>query len=128
MINAFAIIKNMTLNSKIREIITAYGLSDRQFAIRIGVAQSVIGSMFQKGTEPSAKVIKGTLNAFPDISADWFLRDSGEMSVPANSKVSQTSLLLDTIATLQKSLNAKEDAIVALNERIAQLENQIKSK
>lgn len=64
----------MTLNSKIREIISAYGLSDRQFAIRIGVAQSVIGSMFQKGTEPSAKVIKGTLNAFPDISADWFFK------------------------------------------------------
>lgn len=42
--------------------------------------------------------------------------------------VSQTSLLLDTIATLQKSLNAKEDAIVALSERIAQLENLLKSK
>lgn len=44
-----------TLNSKIRDIISTYKLSDRQFAIKIGVTQSVIGSMFQKGTEPSSR-------------------------------------------------------------------------
>ena len=57
-----------SLNGKIREIISYYKLSDRQFAIKIGVTQSVIGSMFQKNTEPSAKVIKLTLNVFANIS------------------------------------------------------------
>lgn len=109
----------MTLNSKIREIITAYGLSDRQFAIRIGVAQSVIGSMFQKGTEPSAKVIKGTLNAFPEISADWFLRDSGEMFNSKEGKESERiEMLLDTIVTLQQTINEKSKTIKELQSQL----------
>ena len=39
----------VSINRKIREIISYYKLSDRQFALKIGVTQSVIGSMFQKG-------------------------------------------------------------------------------
>ena len=81
-INANTFSAMATLNEKIRNIISVYKLSDRQFAIKIGVTQSVIGSMFQKGTEPSAKVIKNTLAAFPEISSDWFLRDIGEENIP----------------------------------------------
>ncbi len=103
-------------------------MSDRQFAIKIGVSQSVIGSMFQKGTEPSAKVIRNTLAAFPDLSADWFLRDSGEMLKSQCKEVERMNMLLDTIATLQGALNAKDTSISSLNERIKQLENQLKSK
>lgn len=54
--------------SRIRELISYYNISDRQFAIKIGVTQSVIGSMFQKQTEPSAKVLKlilSVMNVFP---------------------------------------------------------------
>ena len=120
-----------TLNEKIREIISFYKLSDRQFAIKIGVTQSVIGSMFQKGTEPSAKVIRNTLSTFPEISADWFLRDSGEMiKSPAkeleriNSLLDTITTLQETITTLQETINAKSDTIAALSERIKQLESQ----
>ena len=70
-----------SVNEKIREIISYYKLSDRQFSIKIGVTQSVIGSMFQKNTEPSSKVIRLTLNAFTDISADWLLRNKGPMLI-----------------------------------------------
>ncbi|WP_295729739.1 XRE family transcriptional regulator [uncultured Muribaculum sp.] len=114
-----------SLNAKIRDIISAYKLSDRQFAIKIGVTQSVIGSMFQKGTEPSSKVIRNTLTAFPEISADWFLRDSGEMLKSQSKEIERINSLLDTITTLQQAINAKSDTIAALNERIKQLENQL---
>lgn len=117
-----------TLNEKIREIISFYKLSDRQFAIKIGVAQSVIGSMFQKGTEPSAKVIRNTLNTFPEISADWFLRDMGEMMKSQTKDVLRLNTLMDTIATLQDTINAKSDTIDALNERIKQLEAQLQAR
>lgn len=117
-----------SLNEKIRDIISIYNMSDRQFAIKIGVTQSVIGSMFQKGTEPSSKVIRNTLAAFPEISSDWFLRDEGEM-LRANSKEAERlNTLLDTISTLQHAINAKSDTIVALNEKIKQLENQLNTK
>lgn len=115
-----------TLNEKIREIISVYKLSDRQFAIKIGVTQSVISSMFQKGTEPSSKVIRNTLTAFPEISADWFIRDAGDMLKSQNKEIERINSLLDTIATLQDAINIKSDTIATLTERIKQLENQLK--
>ena len=117
-----------TLNEKIREIISYYKMSDRQFAIKIGVTQSVIGSMFQKGTEPSSKVIRNTLAAFPEISADWFLRDNGEMLLAQSKEAERLNSLIDTIATLQGAINAKVDEVAMLKDRITQLENQLKSK
>lgn len=122
----------VALKDKIREIISAYKLSDRQFAIKIGVTQSVIGSMFQKGTEPSSKVIRNILAVFPEISADWFLRDSGDMlinkhdsSPDANNlrQAERIEKLIGTIETLQESIELKNQTIAMLNERIRELEH-----
>lgn len=113
-----------SLNSKIREIISFYNLSDRQFALKIGVTQSVIGSMFQKGTEPSSKVIRNTLISFPEISSDWFIRDQGSMLIGQNKCLDRINSLLDTIHTLQDTINAKAETISILYERIKQLESQ----
>lgn len=117
-----------SLNEKIRDIISYYKLSDRQFAIKIGVTQSVIGSMFQKGTEPSSKVIRNTLSSFPEISADWFLRNSGEMMRSQSKELERINSLLDTITTLQDTINAKNETIALLSERIKHLETQLNSK
>lgn len=111
-----------SLNEKIREILTVYKLSGRQFAIKIGVSQSVIGSMFQNGTEPSAKVIRNTLIAFPEISADWFLRDVGEIKVNTQKETERLNAMLDTITLLQGTINAKDEAIKALMKRVEELE------
>ena len=97
-----------SVNEKIREIISYYKLSDRQFSIKIGVTQSVIGSMFQKNTEPSSKVIRLTLNAFTDISADWLLRNKGPMlisDIKPDPNIERMERLVDTIATLQGTIN-----------------------
>lgn len=108
LINYLLIMSDTSVNEKIREIISYYKLSDRQFAIKIGVTQSVIGSMFQKNTEPSAKVIRLTLNVFTDISADWLLRNKGPMlisDIKPDANIERMERLVDTIATLQGTLN-----------------------
>ena len=115
-----------SINEKIREIISYYRLSDRQFALKIGVTQSVIGSMFQKGTEPSSKVIQLTASAFPEISLEWFIRGEGNMLKTQTRETERINTLLDTITTLQESINAKSETISLLNERIKQLESQLK--
>lgn len=96
--------------------------------LKIGVTQSVIGSMFQKGTEPSSKVIQLTASAFPEISLEWFIRGEGSMLKNSNKEMERINTLLDTITTLQEAINAKSETIAILNEKIKQLESQIKNK
>ncbi len=119
---------NASLNGKIREIISYYKLSDRQFAIKIGVTQSVIGSMFQKNTEPSAKVIKLTLNVFTNISSEWLLRDKGPMlisDIKSDPNIERMERLVDTIATLQGTINEQMKTIQLLSEENKRLKGEL---
>ena len=117
-----------SVNEKIREIISYYKLSDRQFSIKIGVTQSVIGSMFQKNTEPSSKVIKLTLNAFTDISADWLLRNKGPMlisDIKPDPNIERMERLVDTIATLQGTINEQIKTNQLLTEKLKKIEGEL---
>ena len=117
-----------SVNEKIREIISYYKLSDRQFSIKIGVTQSVIGSMFQKNTEPSSKVIKLTLNAFTDISADWLLRNKGPMlisDIKPDPNIERMERLVDTIATLQGTINEQMKTNQLLTEKLKKIEGEL---
>ena len=117
-----------SVNEKIREIISYYKLSDRQFSIKIGVTQSVIGSMFQKNTEPSSKVIRLTLNAFTDISADWLLRNKGPMlisEIKPDPNIERMERLVDTIATLQGTINEQMKTNQLLTEKLKKIEGEL---
>ena len=117
-----------SVNEKIREILSYYKLSDRQFSIKIGVTQSVIGSMFQKNTEPSSKVIKLTLNAFTDISADWLLRNKGPMlisDIKPDPNIERMERLVDTIATLQGTINEQMKTNQLLTEKLKKIEGEL---
>lgn len=114
---------------RIRALIGYYNISDRQFAIKIGVNQSVIGSMFQKDTEPSAKVIKLILSVDNDISAEWLLRGKGEMLISANIKKDESneriSRLVDTIATLQGAINEQMKSNQLLTDENRKLKGEL---
>lgn len=117
-----------SVNEKIREIISYYKLSDRQFSIKIGVTQSVIGSMFQKNTEPSSKVIRLALNAFTDISADWLLRNKGPMlisDIKPDPNIERMERLVDTIATLQGTINEQMKTIQLFTEENQKLKGEL---
>lgn len=109
-----------TISSRIREIIQSTGITDNAFAKRIGITQSVIASMFQRGTEPSAKVITSILGKFENISAEWLIRGIGNMLISDNQlkdeNVERITMLVDTIATLQKTINEQMKTIQMLSE------------
>lgn len=117
------------INGRIREFINYLDITDSAFAKKIGVTQSVIASMFLRGTEPSAKVISSILAVFDDISAEWLLRGKGEMLISANqSKDENTeriSRLVDTIATLQGTINEQLKTIQALQEKERRLNGEL---
>ena len=118
-----------TINGRIREFINYLDITDSAFAKKIGVTQSVIASMFLRGTEPSAKVISSILAVFDDISAEWLLRGKGEMLISANqSKDENTeriSRLVDTIATLQGTINEQAKTIQAYEDKVRKLNGEL---
>lgn len=64
---------------RIKAIINYLGISETKFSKEIGVAQSVINSMFRRNTEPSFKVLNAILTEYEYISANWLLHGEGEM-------------------------------------------------
>lgn len=107
--------------SRIRELISYYNISDRQFAIKIGVTQSVIGSMFQKQTEPSAKILKLILSSDERISAEWLMRGKGEMLLTSE----QPSDAEDRMNKLIDTITFQQDTIKNLQARIKELEAEL---
>lgn len=117
-----------SINGRIREIINSIQITDNAFAKKIGVTQSVIASMFQRGTEPSAKVLTAILSTFSDISAEWLLRGNGTMLISntqTDSSIERMNRLVDTITTLQGALNEKDKTIKSFEEKMKRLEAEL---
>ncbi|MSL96401.1 helix-turn-helix domain-containing protein [Escherichia coli] len=119
---------NNTINGRIREIILSAGITDSAFAKRIGVTQSVIASMFQRGTEPSAKVLTSILLTYEDISAEWLLRGKGQMllsEVTPDPIIEQMKRLVDTITTLQGIITEQTKTNQLLTEELKKAKGEL---
>ena len=119
---------NNTINGRIREIILSAGITDNAFAKRIGVTQSVIASMFQRGTEPSAKVLTSILLTYEDISAEWLLRGKGQMllsEVTPDPNIEQMKRLVDTITTLQGIITEQTKTNQLLTEELKKAKGEL---
>ena len=119
---------NNTINGRIREIILSAGITDSAFAKRIGVTQSVIASMFQRGTEPSAKVLTSILLTYEDISAEWLLRGKGQMllsEIKPDPSIEQMKRLVDTITTLQGIITEQTKTNQLLTEELKKAKGEL---
>ena len=119
---------NNTINGRIREIILSAGITDSAFAKRIGVTQSVIASMLQRGTEPSAKVLTSILLTYEDISAEWLLRGKGQMllsEVTPDPNIEQMKRLVDTITTLQGIITEQTKTNQLLTEELKKAKGEL---
>ena len=114
--------------SRIKDIIKLSGLSDRAFALKCGLNQPSLDRMLKGINALNINCISAILATFPDVSAEWLLRGEGDMFKSQSRETERINTLLDTITTLQEAINAKSETIAILNERIHQLENQLKNK
>ena len=67
----------------------------------------------------------------PQVSAEWLMRGTGEMfnsEQPNSAELERINKLVDTIATLQDTINLKNETIAALTDRNKQLEAQLSTK
>lgn len=117
-----------TINARIRELVQFSDITDNAFAKKIGVTQSVIASMFQRGTEPSAKVITSILSTYEEISAEWLLRGKGDMIIQnqgTQPEIEKLKSIVYTIANLQDEINEKTMFIQRLLEENQKLKGEL---
>ena len=113
---------------RIKAIISYYSMSDRAFALKCGIKQNTFSNQMNGARELSLSTVNAILISFEDISSEWLLRGKGEMLISANqSKDENTeriSRLVDTIATLQGTINEQLKTIQALQEKERRLNGE----
>lgn len=105
--------------SRIRTIISHYQMTDRAFAIKCGLKQNTFSNQLNGARELSLTTINAILISFEDISSEWLLRGKGEMLLSAikpDSNIERMERLVDTIATLQGTINEQMKTIQLLTE------------
>lgn len=115
--------------SRIKEVIAYYKLTDRAFAIKCGIKQNTLSRQLNGVSEISVPTINAILDNYDDISAEWLLRGKGEMLISANqSKDENTeriSRLVDTIATLQGTINEQSKTIQVYEDKVRKLSGEL---
>ena len=117
--------------SRIKQLISQMGLSTRSFALKCGLRQNTVSNQLNGMRELSLQTVTAILNACPQVSAEWLMRGEGEPYKTEQSNTAELdriNKLVDTIATLQDTINAKNDMIATLCNHVTQLENQINNK
>lgn len=117
------------MTSRIKEIIAYSGLSDRAFAIKCGVAQNTLNRQLNGVRELSLVTVNAILNTFEDISTEWLLRGKGEMliseSIKKDESTERITRLVDTIATLQGTINEQIKTIQLFTEENQKLKGEL---
>lgn len=114
----------MNIVERLQEILKFSGLSVRALANKCSLKQQTLDKHMKGISEPSANTLMAIASAYPEISTDWLLLGVGSM-LRADKDSERISSLIDTIATLQESINAKNDTIAMLSKRIKQFESQM---
>lgn len=100
-----------TVLERIREVINRLSLSDKKFAEYIGVPQTTLSSLFQRGNEPNVAIVQSILSSFPNISMGWLLFGHGDMFViKRGEKLKEVRELLGySMKELAHKLGVQED-------------------
>ncbi len=117
----------MGIVERLQKILSYSNLSVRALAIKCSLKQQTLDKHIKGISEPSANTLIGIAAAFPELSTEWLLLGNGPM-LKEDKESERINSLIDTIATLQDTINAKSDQIATLTERVKQLENQLNSK
>lgn len=115
----------MNIVDRLQEILKYSNLSVRALANKCSLKQQTLDKHIKGLSEPSANTLISIAAAFPEISTDWLLLGNGTM-LRVSRESERINKLVDTIATLQDTINSKNDIIMMLNKRIEELEHQLK--
>ncbi len=92
------------LNKRIVDIMNKYGYSKSTFAALIGVSLPLITHITSGRNKPGVDLLQRVAEQFPDISLEWLLLGTGEMTVAKQPKI-DLSPLLHKIDVLYNQIN-----------------------
>lgn len=87
---------------RINELMRKEGLSELQFAKRIGVPQSSVNGYLSGKNTPPTKFLISVITEFSDVSAEWLLRGEGEMYISDIPKDGDTEEVIDLKVEITK--------------------------
>ncbi len=70
---------DLDIRNRIQRFLDSKGMRVQELAERIGVQRSSISHIMSGRNKPSFDLISKFLNAFPEISAEWFITGKGSM-------------------------------------------------
>ena len=102
---------------RINQLMRKEGLSELQFAKRIGVPQSSVNGYLAGKNTPPTKFLTSVIAEFSDVSTEWLMRGKGEMYISDIPTDGDTEQVLDLKAEITR-LRAERDEYKAEAERL----------
>lgn len=109
-------------------LINDFHISMETMSTYTHIPQERIWEIVYDNCFPSYTEVKDLLKADQRIDANWLFLGVGTMfrSFVSQKESERILKLVDTITTLQETINAKNETIALLTERVRQLEGQVK--
>lgn len=107
----------MTIKEKLKQYLDSKGVSPTAAERMLGWS---VGA-FTKAKSITSDRAKELLLYFPDLSAEWLMRDEGEMikqPLSPTVDIDRIATLVDTIASLQKTIAEKDKTIALLTNQL----------
>lgn len=67
------------LKDRFRSLIDHYNLPVAEVVSKVGITKATYHNIMNGTSKPDFKTTEAILDAFPDVSAEWFMRGEGEM-------------------------------------------------
>ena len=113
----FTIKKHKAMVNRISKLIESTGLNPTSFAAKIGVQQMTLWNQLNGKRKLSLETVMAILDNFPDVSAEWLMRGTGDMKKGNDAQEKRLDNLVDVISMQQETIRN-------LQEKIKQLQNQ----
>lgn len=70
------------MKERVKKVQDHYKLTQKQFAVELGVAEATISSIYRGRTAPTNNLIQAVHNAYPAVNINWLMFGEGEMLLP----------------------------------------------
>ncbi|MEZ5045281.1 MAG: helix-turn-helix domain-containing protein [Saprospiraceae bacterium] len=107
----------VNINDRILEIMKYYGYNRTQLAEKLELHPTTMGKIVNKLSTPNGATLAKILNEFPDLSAEWLMRGSGEM-------IQEKNLDIEENSHTSKQLNKVKEEVRKIKSRLDKIEKE----